>query len=156
MVPVVALTLVSLSYVYLAPDVDAAHVSKYGDTVWAKRNAAADAVAERVVALTGEGDTIYNLGWESELYALTGRPPAARVFRVANVVVAPELLDEVLAELEASPPAVIVDSSFEIGPGGDRYGTLPRSMKEAFGSFISSHYEFVETVEFADIYRLRD
>jgi hypothetical protein len=78
------------------------------------------------------------------------------VFRIANIGVAPELLDGVLADLEAAPPALIVDSSFEIGPAGDRYSRLPRSVKEAFGLFISTHYEFVETVEFADIYRLRD
>jgi 4-amino-4-deoxy-L-arabinose transferase-like glycosyltransferase len=155
MVPVVSVTLLSLSLVYLASDVGTAHVIKYGDAVYAKRNAAADAVAGRVVALTREGDTIYNLGWESELYALTGRAPAARVFRIANVGVVPELLDEVLAELEADPPALIVDSTFEVGPGGDRYSRLPSSVKEAFASFISAHYEFVETVEFADIYRLR-
>jgi hypothetical protein len=156
MVPVVSLTLLSLSLVYLASDVGTAHVIKYGDAVYSRRNAAADVVAERVVALTREGDTIYNLGWESELYAQTGRAPAARVFRIANVGVVPELLDEVLAELEADPPALIVDSTFEVGPGGDRYSRLPRSVKEAFGSFINRHYEFVETIEFADIYRLRD
>jgi 4-amino-4-deoxy-L-arabinose transferase-like glycosyltransferase len=156
MVPVVTLTLLSLSYVYLASDVDSAHVAKYGGAVYAKRNAAADVVAERAVALTREGDTIYNLGWESELYPLAGRPPAARVFRLANIGVAPELLDGVLADLEAAPPALIVDSSFEVAPDGGRYSRLTRPVEEAFGSFISTHYEFVETVEFADIYRLRD
>jgi hypothetical protein len=156
MVPVVSVTLLSLSYVYLASDLDSAHVTKYGGAGWARRNAEADVVAERVIALTREGDTIYDLGWESELYPLTGRAPAARVFRISNVGVVPELLDEVLADLEVAPPALVVDSTFEVGPAGDRYSRLPGSVKEAFDSFISGRYEFVETVEFADIYRLRD
>lgn len=155
-VPLAAVMLVSLSYVYLSSDANAAHLWKWERSEYAKRDVAVGAVAEHVATLSAEGDTIYDIGWESQLYVLTGRPPAARVFRIANVVVAPELLDEVLAELEASPPALIVDSSFAIGPGGDRYGTVPRLVEEAFGSFISRHYEFVETVEFADIYRLRD
>jgi hypothetical protein len=69
--------------------------------------------------------------------------------------VAPELLGEVIAQLKASPPALMIDSSFGVGPGGERYGTLPPPVAEAFGSFIREHYEFAETVEFADIYRLR-
>jgi 4-amino-4-deoxy-L-arabinose transferase-like glycosyltransferase len=152
--PATALMLISLSFVYL-PSTDAAHLRKWEGSEYAKRNVAADIVAKRVAALTTEGDTIYNLGWESQLYALTGRTPAARVFRIANVEVAPELLDEVLADLEASPPALIVDTTFEIDSGGERHDMLPRPVEEAFSSFIRSRYEFVETVEFADIYRLR-
>ncbi len=154
--PLAAVMLVSLFCVYLTSDADVAHLWKWERTEYAKRDVAVGAVAEQVATLSAEGDTIYNIGWESQLYALTGRAPAARVFRVANVVVAPELLAEVLTDLEASPPALIVDSSFAMGAGGDRYGLVPRSMREAFDSFVSRHYEFVETVEFADIYRLRD
>ncbi len=156
MAPLVVITLVSLSYVYLASDVDAAHRWKWEGSTYAERNVEAGAVAARVAALTAENDTIYNVGWESQVYALTGRRPAARFFRLANLEVAPELLDEVIGQLEASPPALIVDSSFEVGPGGDRYGLVPPRISDAFAAFIERHYDFIETVEFADIYRLRD
>lgn len=156
MAPLVVVTLVSLCFPYLSADADTAHLWKWEESGYAKRNVAAGAVAERVAALTVEGDTIYNVGWESQLYALTGRPPAARVLRLANIAVAPELLDEALAQLEASPPALIIDSSFEVGPEGDRVSIIGQEPREAFESLLARRYEFVETVEFADIYRLPD
>lgn len=117
---------------------------------------AAGTVAERVTALTTEGDTIYNLGLESQLYALTGRRPATRMLRLENVVFSPELLDEALAQLEASPPRVIIDTSFLVGPSGDRMSLLDPELKEAFASLLRERYELVESVEFADIYRLSE
>jgi 4-amino-4-deoxy-L-arabinose transferase-like glycosyltransferase len=155
MAPLVIVTLVALSYVYLASDVDAAHRWKWENSSYAERNVEAGAVAARVAQLTDEGDTIYNVGWESQVYALAGRRSAARVFRAAHLEGAPELLDEALRQLEASPPALIIDSSFELGPGGERYGLVSPRLHDAFAAFIARHYDFVETVEFADIYRLR-
>ncbi len=158
--PAALLTMATVSGVYMSSDVSAAHVVKWMHDGYAKRNVAVGDVADRVAALSAEDETIYNLGWESQIYALTGRRPAARVFKLSNIIDAPNLGDEVISHLEASPPALIVDTSVGVGPRGDRVPLVSEELKAPFESLIERRYRLVETVRFADkladIYRRRD
>ncbi len=154
--PLVVITLAAMLYAFRAAGPDAAHLVKFGNRTWSQHNVAAGAVAERVVSLTREGDTIYNIGSETQFYPLTGRQPAAAVTRTEHFLRSPQLWEELAEQLEASPPALIIDTSFIVGPSGDRVSILDPEPKAAFESLLARRYDFVETEEFADIYRLRE
>src|SRR6476646_2657354 len=102
--------LIALSKPYLAADSNARHEQKL-DSESARRDIASPQLAERIKELTPRGGPIYILGAESQLFPLSGRQPAARVFRSSWLIVDPWLANEVLQQLSLSPPNLFLDVS---------------------------------------------
>jgi len=129
-------------------------------------------IAERVEAITEEGDTIFVWGFATPVYYfsdrlgasrflwcdwLTGRAPGTPQakdpeFDTTEFITAGswEMLFE---DFEINEPAVIVDTS----PGDHHdYGKYPIDSYPKLRDYLKSHYRLVERVDGADIYeRLR-
>ena len=133
-------------------------------------NQRAATVAAVVRSLTNPEDRIFVWGNDARLYELAGRAPASRYAYLYPLLtpgfVNGDRIDSVLAELEAAPPVVIVDSgSLEPGAPGlpplliDRpVATDGRDadLLDPIRAFVSNNYRQVQIVEGWPIYRYLD
>jgi hypothetical protein len=135
------ISLMSVADIYFAGDAEARYRARALDAdAWA-RNGEAPAVAERIRELTGPAEEIYVLGWESQLYLLSDRRPAARVAQIVPLIVDPGLADETLAELKMRPPALFIDTS---QPNVGMRDPLPDEIRARFASYIYVSYDLIE------------
>jgi 4-amino-4-deoxy-L-arabinose transferase-like glycosyltransferase len=156
-------TIIAVLPLYLV-DVDEAHTLKNPDKAEARAEVASTKVAAYVASLSAPDDEILVFGLEAQLYALAGRRPAAYYNRpLAALRVEPESFERTMREIEADPPAVIVDSARTEIPaqrGSDTTTSaividIDPARRERFDAFLAAHYEFKGRVEYADVYALR-
>ena len=116
-----------------------------------------DRVAVAVRARTSAGDTVFIWGQAPEIYWLSQRDPATRYPHVgfitgitpkrpgvpAYVLTLPNAADNLLADLQANHPAVIVDAAIASVRGGDRYplATSP------IAAWVSHNYCPVDVID---------
>ncbi|MGI9577682.1 MAG: hypothetical protein ACR2OH_05760, partial [Microthrixaceae bacterium] len=123
-------------------------------------------LASAVERLTDEDDTVLVWGNFPEVYWMAQRAPAAgfvsmdfvtgrtgaRVNGPHTVTEAPDRgYPHLLAEMEASPPAVVIDTQ----PSGFRgYGHYPIALFPELDEFIDTHYSAPTLIDGFDVYRL--
>jgi hypothetical protein len=147
---VAALTILALIVVaplYVLP-ADSAHGLKYPST--GERATHAREIAAMVRAHSGDGDTMFVFGYDSQVYVLADRAPATYFTRpLLSARVDAETWRRTLAELEAAPLAVVVDvpdASESDAPG------LPDYVRPQFEAFLHGRYHAVGSVAHAVVY----
>src|SRR5262245_34214158 len=109
-----------------------------------------DDVAAAVRDNTEPGDRIFVWGQAPEIYWLSGRDPATRYPHVgfitgitpkrpgvpASVLSMPGAAENLLADLQANPPALVVDAAIKSVRGGDRYPLQDSPIAE----FVEANY----------------
>ncbi len=136
--------------VYLQPSYAARHEAKYPDDPLALWEIQSPELAAYIRQRTNEGDYIYNLGFNSELYFYARRRSPTRFLFSRPLEVDKGLVPKALAELERNKPIYIIDSA--------RYETWRerRYYPPEIEAFIEEHYHYAGKVYYADVYRLKD
>ena len=137
--------------VYLQPTPEDRHLAKFqsaGIGDWEVESVALGAYLQRQ---TDENDYIYNLGFQSELYFYADRKSPTRFLFDHAFPVDAQYEAEALADLEANPPAMIVDSARYEPDDRIESAYYAESIKE----FIDDSYEYLGKFYYADIYRLK-
>jgi hypothetical protein len=134
--------------VYLQPDPASRHVAKFTEPQSEWESDSLD-LAAYIRAETAPGDTIFNLGRETQLYFYADRRPASRFLYDRPFWLDPPALDEAIAELKQARPALIIDSLQP--PMFARPSFHPPAIRE----LLAGDYEFVGRVAFANVYRLK-
>ncbi len=139
--------LVTNALLYVSPDATEKRFSEsaYYQKQWEKES---ESLAAYVAERTPADRTIFNYGREAQLYFYADRLPAARYFYDWAYVYDESTLPETIEQLARDPPLYIVDS---VQP--PLFGATDRHAE--FDAFLREHYDYVERVAFADIYRLR-
>ena len=140
-------------------DIEAVHLRKYHQGPNARRAIQNEDVAARVRALA-PGGTLFVLGDEAQLYALSGLAPSTHHLRpVSDAAVDRATFGWTMAELEAAPPNVVVDAGrLEMGAGllGRESQTVeldvPPGDRARFDAFLREHYRHAEDVAYATIW----
>jgi 4-amino-4-deoxy-L-arabinose transferase-like glycosyltransferase len=150
----VALIIISAgtnAVLYIVPR-QAEHVvaqSVYYQNEWEEHG---DELGHFVQRRTRPGDTIFNLGRESYLYFYADRQPPGRYFYDWAVNYDERNLAEMIADLTAAPPKLIIDSAqkplFE-------EEAFELSHPPALMRFIDERYDYVGRIYFADVYELK-
>jgi 4-amino-4-deoxy-L-arabinose transferase-like glycosyltransferase len=143
---IVPLSAVLNGQVYLKPNPSARHIAVYPTDLLTQWQVRSEALGNYIRSHTTETDTIYNIGFQAELYFYADRRPASR-YAFDHLFITDNTLErKALADLELHPPLLIIDSAAnEIDP----YGT------PLIREFLQTNYDFVGKVEYADIYELR-
>jgi hypothetical protein len=126
-------------------------------------------LASVIQAETGADDQIWVWGNETELYLAADRPSATRYSYLYPLVTpgysTPEMVAATLRQLEAAPPALVIDAG-SVRPGwpGFQQLLIPRPLVsdgrdldilDPLRTFIAARYEELEIVDGWVIYRLR-
>jgi 4-amino-4-deoxy-L-arabinose transferase-like glycosyltransferase len=136
--------------VYSQPTPEAKHTARFPNVQPEMQNASR-AVALRIAELTSPDEAIFEYGRETQLYFYAARRPAARFIYDRPFVLDPPTLEETMLDLAEDPPALIIDTASARDLALGRQPSLPAAVR----AFLAAEYEFVERLEFADIYRLK-
>jgi 4-amino-4-deoxy-L-arabinose transferase-like glycosyltransferase len=107
-------------------------------------------VADYIVAHTTPDQAIYEYGRTTQIYFLSDRRPAVRYMYDRPFWLDENTLGEALVQLEAAKPAYIFDTIRT--KDSDEWQKFHPPRVQAF---FAAHYEFVEHIAYADVYRLR-
>jgi hypothetical protein len=148
--------------------VTVANIVEHGGTI-AAENQRNDAVGRYVRDHSSAGATLFVWGNEPQLYYLADRAPATRFIYLLPLTtpgyVTSAMIDGVRAQLEANPPALIVDvGSLEPGSPGDPPLLIDRPLRDEDGrnfdildplrAFVKERYALLEVVDGWPVYRL--
>jgi hypothetical protein len=128
-------------FVYARPTPADRFEEQYTHRDYAKDAVAAPVIAEAVERLTRPGDYIYEWGRESEIYFLADRQPASRWLDKS-------ILDEVIDDLEAKRPALILLTLEEHDL--ERGGYRPPA---ELAAYLDDHYRYAGRVLYADLFQ---
>ena len=149
--PLVLLALAFSAHIYLQPTPEARHETKFagnGVGVWENDS---EALGDWLAARTDEDDYIYNLGFQSELYFYADRRSPTRHLFDHPFAVDRKYEEEAIRDLEAHPPAYIVDTAvYEPDTVAANYYSQP------IKDWIAAHYDRFGKLYYADIYRLKE
>jgi 4-amino-4-deoxy-L-arabinose transferase-like glycosyltransferase len=134
--------------VYVKGDPAARHIAVYQGqerTEWETRS---EIVGDYIRNHSRESDTIYNIGFQPELYFYADRRPASR-YAFDHLFITDDTLEQkALDDLQRHPPLLIIDTAAN------------ETQRQPYGAplireFLRTNYDFVAKVEYADIYELR-
>lgn len=142
--------LVVILGMYVQPNPEARHEVKFSSGEEGVVENASPKLAAYVAALTAEGDYIYNLGFQSEIYFYAGRRSPTRFLFDHPFAARRAYEEEALADLARTPPAIIIDSAaYEPDPRATS-NYYPALIKE----WIDENYDYLGRFYYADLYRL--
>lgn len=149
MVAATAVTIAGAVFAYARPSPAERFEVQYTFRDYAQDAIEAPTIAEVVESLTEPDDYVYEWGRESQIYFLADRQPASRWLHNRAYSVDESIMDEVIADLRETRPALILltfqDNEFE----GAEQGPPPKLAR-----FLENNYQYWGQVEYADIYRL--
>lgn len=146
-----ALSLVINGQIYLQPSPEDRHVQKFSNHPMREWEVESSQLAAWIREHTAEGDLIYNLGFQSEVYFYADRKPASRLLFDNPFTVNGAFEDEAVRDLAKNKPVYIFDSAIY-----EPDGWLANYYSEPVSDFIKANYEYVGKVYYADVYRLRE
>lgn len=111
----------------------------------------APAIAAAVEEMTQPGDYVYEWGRDSEIYFLSDRRPASRWLHDRPYSVDPGMIDEVVADLEETQPALILFTA-----DNQNIALAEYEAPEPLTDYVEEHYAYAGRVEYADLYTRRD
>lgn len=134
--------------IYLRQNPESRHLAKYPD---AQAMAAIEArdLGRYINETTRPGDTILNWGREAQIYFYAKRKPATRYLADWSFWDAPPTLGRAMADLNANPPALIVDS---LPPPGLQE-SWSKYHPQAYVDLLNREYDHVGRMHFAEVYR---
>jgi 4-amino-4-deoxy-L-arabinose transferase-like glycosyltransferase len=136
--------------IYVQPDAEARHEMKFASGQGAIENTSPE-LAGYVKSLTQEGDYIYNLGFQSELYFYADRRSPTRFLFDHAFAVDRKYEEEALNDLKARPPVIVIDSAIREREPKETVNYYPVLVKE----WIDENYEYLGRLYYADLYRLK-
>jgi Dolichyl-phosphate-mannose-protein mannosyltransferase len=152
--------------IYLRSSADGRHIAKYDDPNYPTRESQSDELADWVEANTRPGDKIYNIGFHSELYFLADRRSPTRYMFDHPLMVDSTYVGDAIAELEADPPVLVLDTTYAehwIDAEGRRLAESDRPLSERsvyagqpIREWVRENYRFIGQVYYADVYVLPD
>lgn len=157
------LTIIATAQLYFV-DSDEAHLVKNRYARESRDEIASREVARYVASVTSPDDEIIVFGLEAQLYALANRRPATYFNRpLAALRVDPSTFERTMAELEAEPPALFVDTARTMTPASTTADMsmsatvidLDPERRRRIEQFLEAHYGPGERIAYADVYRLR-
>jgi hypothetical protein len=152
----------------LSTAVTVANIVEHGRTI-AAENQRNSAVGSYLHDQSSAGATVFVWGNEPQLYYLADRAPATRFIYLLPLTtpgyVTSAMIDGVRAQLEAKPPALIVDvGSLEPGSPGDPPLLIDRPLRNEDGrnfdildplrAFVKERYALLEVVDGWPVYCL--
>jgi 4-amino-4-deoxy-L-arabinose transferase-like glycosyltransferase len=141
-------TLAGALFAYAQPSAADRFEVQYAYRDYADAAIRAPAIAREVAALTEPGDYVYEWGRESEIYFLADREPASRWAHNRPYSVDKSMIDEVIADLEAKQPKVIL---FTFSRSALQSGfTAPRQLLD----YVEARYLPAGRVEYAELHLL--
>jgi 4-amino-4-deoxy-L-arabinose transferase-like glycosyltransferase len=135
-------TAAAVLFAYLQPTAEERFRVQYTWRDYADDALAAPAIAREVARLSAPGDPVYEWGRSSQIYFLADRRPASRWLYNRSYEVDASMLDEVMADLAARPPAVVLVT-----------GEIP--VPAPLAGLLASGYRPAGRVEYATLYRSR-
>jgi 4-amino-4-deoxy-L-arabinose transferase-like glycosyltransferase len=144
----VGASLVLAGEVYVRSSANDRHLAVYPGFERTEWETESQHLADYIRAHTSEGDLIYNLGYQSELYFYADRRPASRYMFDRLFDVDSGLEAKAMAELTAHAPAMIIDSA--------HYETQRTSYPSPLiRAFMRENYDYAGKIDYADVYRLK-
>lgn len=143
----ISLSVTTNALLYVVPDRTQAAFSRsgYQQKEWEK---VSEKVAAYIALHTDPEDRVFNYGREPQIYFYADRSPASQYFYDWVYSYDPSTVTSTVDQLRQDPPKYIVDSvQPPLFSQADREPELDTLLAES--------YQFVDTVEFAKIYRLR-
>jgi hypothetical protein len=135
--------------IYLLDSPEDRHIARYPEG-HAERHIQSPEVGAYIASITSPDDKIYETGRDSQLYFYADRRPATRFFYDRPLHLEASHIAATIAELRATPPALIIDSG--VSRDDDIWSaTHPPDLI----AFIQDRYEFVVRVGFTDIYQVK-
>jgi 4-amino-4-deoxy-L-arabinose transferase-like glycosyltransferase len=128
---------------------DGRHTAKTPNDDLAEFETRSEALADYITANTKSEDLIYNLGFQPELYFYADRRSPTKFYFDRPFAVDRAYVEEAARDLEAHPPAYIIDSAKYDPWEPGRYDAAP------IRSFMAERYELVGKIEYADVYKLK-
>ena len=135
--------------VYLHDSVDERHVAKFPED-GSFTDTESPALARYIADNTSPDDSIYNLGFQSELYFYADRRSPTRYLFDHLFVADESLVEDTLKQLREKPPSFVIDSARFGEPRNHRYD------RSGFDQFLADRYEYLGKMYYADIYRLKE
>ena len=132
------------AYVHATPQ--ERHIAKLGD---GELDVQSVKLADWIEENTGADDSIYNLGFISEIYFYTDRNSPSRFYFDHAFAADPDYEDEAIAELSADPPTYVLDSAVYERRTVINYYSVP------VHNWVVENYDYLGRVEHADVYRLK-
>jgi 4-amino-4-deoxy-L-arabinose transferase-like glycosyltransferase len=140
-------TLAGATFVYMQPTPAERFEAQYGFRDNAEDAIAAAEIADAVEAMTEPTDYVYEWGRESEIYWLADRQPASRWLHNRPYKVDKSVMDEIIADLDETRPAVILFTLEEEQLAAGAY-TPPEEIR----AYLDEHYRYAGRVGYADLY----
>jgi 4-amino-4-deoxy-L-arabinose transferase-like glycosyltransferase len=154
----VACALISVgvsAFVYAWPSSEDRFVVQYTFREYAYRSLDAREIADKVDALTGPDDYVYEFGRQSDIYFLADRKPASRWVHNRAYGIDPSMLDEVLRDLAARQPKLIL-LTYECEPMSREFPGCEAGPPAELAAYITDHYTYAGRVDYADFYLRTD
>jgi len=138
-------------FVYARPSSEDRFVVQYTYRDYAYRSIDAREIADKVDALTGPDDYVYEFGRQSDIYFLADRKPASRWVHTRAYGIDPTMLDEVLRDLELRQPKLIL-LTFECVPSAHDFEGCEAGPPPPLKEYLDAHYRYAGRVDYADFY----
>ncbi|MEX0683102.1 MAG: glycosyltransferase family 39 protein [Dehalococcoidia bacterium] len=132
--------------VYLRETPEARHIAKYADDDRAAWENEGPAFGHWLNKNTEPGETIYNLGFQSELYFYADRKSPTRFIMDRPFWTNHSYIDEALEDLQANPPAYIIDSAVYEG------WTTESLYTPDIEAWLAANYRYMGKVYYAGVY----
>jgi 4-amino-4-deoxy-L-arabinose transferase-like glycosyltransferase len=146
-----AVSVIVSGFLYAWPSSDQRFVVQYTFRDYAYRSLEARNIAARVDALTGPEDYVYEFGRQSDIYFLADRKPASRWLHNRALEIDPNMLPEVLRDLDAHQPKLVL-LTFECVPTSHDFTGCEQGAPQQLKDYLTAHYRYDGKVEYADFY----
>jgi 4-amino-4-deoxy-L-arabinose transferase-like glycosyltransferase len=139
------------AFVYARPSSEDRFVVQYTYRDYAYRSLDAREIADRVDALTRPDDYVYEFGRQSDIYFLANRKPASRWVHARAYGIDPTMMDEVLNDLRAKQPKLIL-LTFECEPMAHDFEGCEAGPPQPLKDYLDANYHYAGRVDYADFY----
>jgi len=143
------------AFVYARPSSEERFVVQYTFRDYAYRSLDARDIAQKVDALTGPDDYVYEFGRQSDIYFLADRKPASRWVHARAYGIDPTMLDEVLRDLELRRPKLVL-LTFECEPSAHDFEGCEAGPPPPLKDYLDGHYRYAGRVDYADFFLRSD
>ena len=136
---------------YAFPSAKDRFLAQYMFRDYAERSLEAPAIAQKVDALTGPNDYVYEFGRQSDIEFLADRKPASRWVHARAYGIDPTMLDEVLRDLDARQPKLIL-LTYECAPTSHDFAGCENGPPAELKNYLDRHYVYAGKVDYASFY----
>jgi 4-amino-4-deoxy-L-arabinose transferase-like glycosyltransferase len=136
---------------YAFPSAKDRFLAQYMFRDYAERSLEAPAIAQKVDALTGPNDYVYEFGRQSDIEFLADRRPASRWIHARAYGIDPTMLDEVIRDLDAHQPKLVL-LTYECSPTSHDFAGCENGPPAELKNYLDEHYVYAGQVDYASFY----